>query len=159
MTLHDRRPAQLDDARGRSARLLALVVGAVFVVVGILGFIPGITTDHDQLRFAGHESQAQLLGVFQVSVLHNLLHLGLGVAGLAAARRNSWSVAYLFLGGVAYLGLWVWGMAVSADSEANLVPLDSADNWLHLGLGVGMLALGTLGQWLTRGTVAGDIGQ
>lgn len=53
-------------------QIAALVVGAVFLLVGILGFVPGITTDYDLLGGAGHHSGAKLLGIFQVSVLHNL---------------------------------------------------------------------------------------
>ncbi|WP_329812755.1 DUF4383 domain-containing protein, partial [Streptomyces sp. GSL17-113] len=62
------------------------MVGAVFLVVGILGFIPGVTTDYGTMQFAGHESQAMLFGVFQVSILHNIVHLLFGVVGLAAMR-------------------------------------------------------------------------
>ena len=40
----------------------AAAVGAVFLLVGILGFVPGITTDYDSMEFAGHESDAKLLG-------------------------------------------------------------------------------------------------
>jgi hypothetical protein len=120
----------------------ALVFGAAFVLVGIAGFIPGITTDYDSMELAGHESQAQLLGVFQVSVLHNLLHLGLGALGIVAARRWTWSRTYLIGGGIAYLGLLVYGLLVDHDSDANFVPLDNADDWLHLGLGVAMVGLG-----------------
>ena len=43
----------------------------------------------DALRFAGHGSGAYLFGVFQVSVLHNLVHLAFGVAGLVLARTVS----------------------------------------------------------------------
>ena len=60
----------------------ALAVGAVFLVVGLLGFVPGITTHDEQLTFAGHHSDAALLGIFNVSVLHNLVHLLFGVAGI-----------------------------------------------------------------------------
>ena len=65
---------------GRSAANRAAVqkaaqaVGAVFLVVGILGFIPGITANYGALGMAGHGSEALLLGVFQVSVLHNIVH-------------------------------------------------------------------------------------
>lgn len=52
--------------------------GAVFLLVGVLGFIPGITSNYDTLRFAGHGSAALLLGIFQVSVLHNIVHLLFG---------------------------------------------------------------------------------
>lgn len=120
----------------------ALVVGALFLLVGVLGFIPGITTDVSQMRFAGHESEAMLLGVFQVSVLHNLVHLLFGIASLAMAR--TWSRARWFLigGGLVYLALVLYGLVVDHGSTANFLPLNTADNWLHLVLGLGMVALG-----------------
>ncbi|MEH1100513.1 DUF4383 domain-containing protein [Micromonospora sp. CPCC 205561] len=123
-------------------RTAAQVVGAVFVLVGVLGFIPGITSDYDTMQFAGHESEAKLLGLFQVSILHNLVHLAFGVAGLALARTISGARAYLIGGGAVYLVLWLYGLVVDHESAANFVPLNNADNWLHLGLGVGMIALG-----------------
>lgn len=122
----------------------ALAVGAVFLLVGLLGFIPGITTDYDQMKFAGHDSMAKLLGLFQVSVLHNVVHLLYGVAGIAMARQVRTSYLYLVGGGVIYLVLWLYGLVVDKDSDANFVPLNNADNWLHLGLGLGMIALGVL---------------
>ena len=122
----------------------ALVVGAVFLLVGIAGFIPGITTDFDDLQFAGHESEAELLGIFQVSVLHNIVHLLFGVAGLALARTWSGARTFLIGGGAIYLVLFVYGLLIDKDSDANFVPLNEADDWLHLGLGLGMLALGLL---------------
>lgn len=77
-------------------RTAALVVGAVFLLVGILGFIPGITTDYDTLTFAGHHSEAALLGIFQVSILHNIVHLVFGVAGISwPARRPPRSSTWL----------------------------------------------------------------
>jgi len=125
----------------------ALVVGAVFLLVGILGFIPGITSDYDQLSGAGHHSGAMLLGLFQVSVLHNIVHLLFGVAGLAAARAVATARTFLIAGGVIYLVLWIYGLIIDKDSGANFVPLNTADDWLHFVLGLGMIALGFL---LTR---------
>jgi hypothetical protein len=46
--------------------------------------------------------------------------------------------------GVIYLVLWVHGLVVGHDTSASFVPLNNADNWLHLLLGVGMIALGML---------------
>ena len=123
-------------------RTAAQVVGAVFLLVGILGFIPGITTDYGSMQFAGHESEAKLLGVFQVSILHNLVHLAFGVAGLALARTYSGARAYLIGGGAIYLVLWLYGLVIGHDSAANFIPLNTADNWLHFFLGVGMIGLG-----------------
>lgn len=131
----------------------ALVVGAVFLLVGILGFIPGITTDYDAMEFAGQDSEAMLLGIFQVSILHNIVHLLFGVAGIAMAR--AWSTARLFLigGGVIYLILWIYGLIIDHDSDANFIPVNTADDWLHFVLGVGMVVLGIL---LGRERVAAD---
>ncbi|CAM3540400.1 DUF4383 domain-containing protein [Nocardioides zeicaulis] len=118
------------------------VVGVAFLLVGVLGFVPGITTHYGSLAAAGHESHAELLGLFQVSVLHNVVHLLFAAAGLALARSASTARAFLVGGGAVYLVLWVYGLVVDHDSQANFVPLNSADNWLHLLLGLGMVGLG-----------------
>ncbi|MEV4639916.1 DUF4383 domain-containing protein [Actinoplanes sp. NPDC049548] len=122
----------------------ALAVAAVFALVGILGFIPGITTDYGAMAFAGHHSDAKLLGIFQVSVLHNIVHLLFGLVGFALARTVSGARSYLIGGGAIYLVLWLYGLVVGQDSAANFVPLNTADDWLHLLLGLGMIALGFL---------------
>src|SRR6266566_2115303 len=85
-------------------QLLTTLIGATFILVGILGFIPGVTTHlYGGLDFAGHNSQAKLLHLFQVSWLHNIVHLAFGLAGLVLAR--TWETARLFLigGGFVYL--------------------------------------------------------
>jgi hypothetical protein len=120
----------------------ALAVSAVFVVVGILGFIPGITTNYDQLSFAGHNSGAMLLGLFAVSVLHNLVHLAFGIVGFLLARTAPGARNYLIWGGAVYAVLWLYGLLIDHGSDANFVPVNNADNWLHLVLAVGMIALG-----------------
>ena len=129
-------------------RLAARVVGIVFLLVGVLGFVPGLTTHYGDMSFASHHSMAMLLGVFQVSVLHNIVHLLFGVAGLALSRSDAGARAYLVGGGVVYLVLWVYGLVIDESSAANFVPVNTADNWLHLLLGVGMIALGVV---LARG--------
>ncbi|MGW4475601.1 DUF4383 domain-containing protein [Nonomuraea sp. NPDC004354] len=131
-------------------QLAALVVGAVFLLVGVLGFIPGITTHYHALAVAGPGSGALLLGLFQVSVLHNVVHLLFGVAGILLARTWAGARGYLIVGGVVYLLLWVYGLLIGHHSPANFVPVNMADNWLHLFLGLGMVALGFL---LTRDRV------
>lgn len=122
----------------------AAVVGIVFFAVGLLGFVPGITTNYGDMQLAGHESEAKLLGIFQVSILHNVVHLLFGVVGLAMARSFGGARAFLLVGGLIYLVLWLYGLAIDHDSDANFVPVNMADNWLHLGLGVGMVALAAL---------------
>lgn len=137
----------------RTARLLATVVAATFLLVGVLGFVPGVTTDYDELSFAGHHSGAELLGVFQVSALHNIVHLLFGVVGLLLARRGTTAIAYLVAGGAVYLVLWVYGLAVDQHSDANVVPVNAADDWLHLVLGVAMIGLGVVAHRQLRGGI------
>jgi hypothetical protein len=120
----------------------AVIIAAAFLVVGVLGFIPGVTTHHDQLQWLGHHSGARLFGVFAVSGLHNLIHMAFGVAGLAMARTYAMARAYFLIGGLVYLGLWVYGLVIDHGSTSNFVPVNNADNWLHFGLGVGMVILG-----------------
>lgn len=125
-------------------QMAALGVGVVFLLVGIAGFIPGITTNFDSLTFAGHHSEALLLGLFSVSILHNIVHLVFGVAGIAMARTIAAAKAYLIGGGVIYAVLWLYGLVIDKDSSANFVPLNTAVDWLHFVLAVGMIALGLL---------------
>jgi hypothetical protein len=119
-----------------------MVVGALFLLVGLLGFIPGITTNYDQLAMAGHASEAMLFGAFQVSILHNIVHLLIGVAGVVMAKTEAGSRNFLIWGGAVYLVLWLYGLVVPHDSAANFVPMNMADNWLHLFLGIAMVVLG-----------------
>lgn len=132
-------------SRTRSlAQIGAIVAGAAFLLVGILGFIPGITTDFDDMAFAGTDSRAELLGIFQVSVLHNIVHLLFGVVGLWAARTWVTARTYLLASGAVYLVLFIYGMVIDRDADANFVPVNAADDWLHLGLAIAMIAVGLL---------------
>ena len=127
----------------------ALLVGGVFVLVGIAGFIPGITTDAPG-DFAGEESDAELLGIFTVSVLHSLVHVGFGLAGMALAHTRTGARNYLIGGGAIYLALGVLGLVGALD----WLPADDSDDWLHLALGIGLVGLGLL----LRNEVRGDRG-
>lgn len=119
----------------------AMILGVVFLLVGIAGFIPGITTHYGDMKFAGHNSMAMLLGTFCVSVLHNLIHLAFGVAGVAMARTHPKARTYLLVGGIVYAVVLIYGLIIDYDSAVNFVPLNTADNWLHLILAVAMIAL------------------
>ena len=116
---------------------LAALVGVTFLVVGILGFVPGITTHYGDLSFAGHGSGAKLIGLFQTSILHNLVHIAFGV-GILMAKTAEGARSYLIGGGVVYLIVWLIGLIGGLE----WLPVNTADNWLHFALGLGMVGLG-----------------
>lgn len=117
---------------------VARLAGIVFLLVGIAGFIPGITTNlYDGLDFAGDGSEAELLGIFQVSVLHNIVHLLFG-AGIFLAATPEGARNYLIGAGAIYLVLFVLGILGGAD----WIPANDADDWLHLVLGAALLGAG-----------------
>lgn len=119
-------------------------VGLLFLAVGVLGFLPGVTTDFSSMTFAGTDSEAALLGIFQVSVLHNLIHLAFGLLGLFAAWTVKGARWYLIGGGVFYVLLSLYGFPIGDHHAANFLPANTADDWLHLGLGLVMVLLGLL---------------
>ena len=119
---------------------VARVVGFAFLLVGIAGFVPGLTTNlYEGLEFAGDQGNAELLGLFQVSVLHNIVHALFGV-GILMAATPAGARTYLLGSGALYLVLFLMGIVGVGD----WVPINSADNWLHLGLALGLIALGLL---------------
>lgn len=117
----------------------ARLAGIAFLVAGIAGFVPGLTTHlYDGLEFAGDDGNAELLGLFEVSVLHNIVHGLFGLAGLSLAKTASGARTFLLGGGAIYLLL----AAVQAIGAGDWVPLVGPDLWLHLGLGAALIGLG-----------------
>jgi Domain of unknown function (DUF4383) len=123
-------------------QLVAALAGVALLLLGVLGLVPGITTHYDRLGFAGHSTRAELFGRFRVGVLHDLVHIALGLTGLALARTVAGARAYVRGAGVALLGLWLLGVA----DAAAWLPVNAADNWLHLVLGAMLLAAGVVAE-------------
>ena len=96
----------------------------------------------NRLALTPMQRGAMLLGLFAVSILHNIVHLLFGVAGIALSRTFDSARLYLIVGGVLYAVLFLYGLVIDHGSDANFVPVNNADNWLHLILALGMLALG-----------------
>lgn len=122
---------------GRSVNgVVALAFGAVFVVVGLAGFL--VSGDHPAIGTTG----GALLGLFQVNVLHNVVHLLIGVVLIAAGLRGDGparTANRVF--GVLYLVLFAAGLLL-VGTDLNLVALNMSDNILHLVLGVALAGVG-----------------
>src|SRR3712207_2602925 len=96
----------------------SMLFGIVFLVVAVLGFIPGVTSDYDDItRFDGEGGK--LLGIFGVNILENIAHGLFGVAGLAAASSWAASKNYFIWGGVIYLALWLYGLLGGSDEDSS----------------------------------------
>jgi hypothetical protein len=119
----------------------AVIVGVVLILIGTLGFIPGPTSNFDRLTWLGQHSGARLFGTFAVCAALNVVHVVVGAAGFFFARTYAGARGYLLGGGVLYLALWLYGVFVDFGSDAHVIPLNSATNWLHLGLGAVMVLL------------------
>ena len=129
-------------------RTMARVFGAVFLLVGILGFVPGINQMHHDTAgenlSVGGPGHGMLLGIFHVNVLHNLVHILFGIWGLVAAGSLGNSRVYFKGVGVIYAVLAVLGL-ISAGNIWNtfgLIPIHGADVALHAVLGLAGLYLG-----------------
>ena len=115
-------------------RLVATVFGAVYLLVGLAGFL--VTGG---LPFAGQQGNA--LVVFDVNPLHNVVHLGIGLALLLASRSVAGARATNATIGAVYLLVGVLGLFLIG-SGANILALIGADNVLHLASAVLLLAVG-----------------
>ena len=132
-------------------RTMARVFGIVFLLVGILGFVPGITQKHESLNhpdtgdlIIGGPGHGMLLGIFHVNVLHNIVHIVFGVWGLASARSLDASRGYFRGVGIAYALLAIMGLIPAGNmwNTFGLVPIHGADVGLHAVLAIAGLYLG-----------------
>jgi hypothetical protein len=116
--------------------LVAFLFGAVFVLVGLAGFF--VTGGHHPVGQDG----GKLLGLFQVNLIHNLVHLAVGaiMIGAAIAGLRAAKAVNLFFG-VGYLVVFVFGLFAVGNS-LNFLALNGADNGLHLALGAVLTAVG-----------------
>ncbi len=112
------------------AQRFAQVFGAIYVLVGILGFIPPLligTVPGAIGPFAG-----LLIGLFAVNWFHSLAHLAIGAAGLATYRSPVGARTYALVLGVAYALLFVVGLIWGINFLGGLLPLNGLDNVLHI---------------------------
>lgn len=134
--------ARVDKRNTTPVQNAAIFVALAFVLVGVLGFLPGVTTDYGDLEIAGHHSDAKLLGLFEVSVVHNLVHLAFGLIGMFMSWYAMGARVFLVGGGLIYLVLGIYGFFVGEGDAANFLPVNTADDWLHIVLAAIMIPLG-----------------
>ena len=109
------------------AKLLARILGATFVAVGILGFIPNPLVSPD--------------GIFAVNTMHNLVHVITGAGFLVGAAAGKSRSTVLGIG-VAYVVVAIAGFFTTGDMLLGMIHINEADRWLHAGLAAAILAGG-----------------
>jgi len=113
---------------------VAMVFGAVFVLVGVLG----LTTAGGMSMEA--DAPAMLLGMFPVNLLHNIVHIAFGAWGLWAFRSFANAKMYAQVGGIVYIVLACLGFV--APTTFGLIPIGGNDIWLHAALGIVLAGVG-----------------
>lgn len=108
-----------------SAKTFSWILGIVLVVVGVLGFVNN-----------------PVLGLFQVDLNHNIVHLLSGVIGIIAASSGHASARmYLIIFGLIYGVVAVLGF-IGGGSVLGLITVNQADNYLHSAIALVSLAVG-----------------
>ncbi len=114
-----------------STRTFALIFGIAFLVMGVLGFVPGTVSP----LHPGHSdvigNPGQLLGLFPVNEIHNIVHLLFGIWGVVASRSLSGAIAYARGVAIAYAVLTLMGFIPGLNTMFGLAPLYGNDIWLH----------------------------
>jgi hypothetical protein len=109
----------------------AMIFGIVFLLVGVAGFIPGVTTPHSHPEMTAETGLGLLFGLFPVNLLHNIVHVLFGIWGLFAARSLGAARAYAKSVAVIYAVLAIMGFIPGLRTTFGLIPLYGNDIWLH----------------------------
>lgn len=115
-------------------RKASLWFGIGFILAGVLGFVPGLT-------IIGDEGTPLLLGLFMVDTVHNWIHLVLGVLALVGSASERYARLYFQVFGVAYGLVCIIGF-IQGDTVLGIIPVNLADNLLHLVIAATALYLG-----------------
>ena len=113
------------------AKTLGMLFGIVFLAVGILGFVPGITKDE------------MLLGIFMVNTVHSIVHIASGLVFLFASMAGAGAARLWFkIFGLVYAVVAIMGFVVGNGMIFNLISNNTNDTWLHVVLAAAMLLIG-----------------
>ena len=113
-----------------NARTAAILIGIVFLAVGVLGFIPNPLVSPT--------------GLFAVNGAHNLVHIVSGLVLLAGAYAGLGSSLALKIVGVVYAAVAVLGLITTSNMLLGIVTVNGLDHWLHVALAIVILAAGFL---------------
>ena len=112
-------------------KTFGILFGIVFLAVGILGFVPGITKDD------------MLLGIFMVNKMHSIVHIASGVVFLLASMVGAGAASLWFkIFGLVYAVVAILGFMNPNGMLLGMMSNNPADTWLHVVLAAAMLLIG-----------------
>ena len=115
-----------------NTRYFSLVLGIIFLLIGIAGFVPGLLqTPEPAADVEVTQSFGRLMGLFPVNALHNLVHIIFGIWGIAAYRSYTGARGYSKAVAIIYAVLAVMGFIPGLNTTFGLIPLYGHDIWLH----------------------------
>jgi hypothetical protein len=110
----------------------ARIFGIIYVIVGILGFIPGIVQPLvDTTGLAVETGYGKLLGLVPVNLVHNLVHLGIGIWGILAARSFLGSINFAKANAILFGLLAILGIIPATNMLFGLAPIYGLDVVIH----------------------------
>ncbi|HEX8286366.1 MAG TPA: DUF4383 domain-containing protein [Pyrinomonadaceae bacterium] len=113
-------------------KTFALIFGILYVLVGVLGFIPGLSTHPaDPQHLAVETGYGHLMGLFPINILHNIVHLAIGAWGILASRSIGGARFFAQALAIVYGLLAVMGLIPGLNTTFGLVPIYGNDVWLH----------------------------
>jgi hypothetical protein len=164
LSIESRRKHQLSDTNdGRivsmQTRLFALTIGVVYLLVGVVGFIPALytkpplTAPHVDVT----ASYGYLLGIFPVNALHNIVHILVGLSGIVAGSRFALARYYCIVLFLVYGVLTVMGFIPTLDTTWGLIPIFGSDTWLHAASTIAAAYFGFVAPEPTHVTPAAEV--
>lgn len=110
---------------------IAIVLGVVLILAGVLGFIPQVSP------------KGMLLGIFHVNVVHNLIHLASGIISFWVGMKGARATQVFFqIFGLIYLFVGVLGFLYGMKPIFGMIANNMADTWLHIVIGASLIYLG-----------------
>lgn len=123
-------------------RYFALIFGIIYLLIGILGLIPGIVAPPPAAGVTVDVLNGMLLGLFPVNIVHTVVHLLIGLWGILAYRSFDSARTFSRAAGVIFVVLFIFGLIPGLNTLFGLAPLNGADVWLHLVSGIVALYFG-----------------
>lgn len=111
-------------------RIIAVLFGIGFIFAGVAGFFPSFMPN------------GLLFGLFEVDLMHNIVHIVSGVIAIMAATSHRYSRLYFQVFGIIYAIVAILGFFLKGDLSFMMMHVNMADNFLHVGIAIVALYIG-----------------